>query len=300
MILEKIECTFIIVNFNGGVLLTDCVKACLASSISLLVLVSDNGSNDGSVSFLKRQIQDDRLKIILNNKNFGFSAGVNRILSFAKGKFVLFLNPDCMVKPHTVENIIRELEKKTDAGMASCLILNPDGTEQAGCRRRVPTPARSFVRVLGLDTFMPVLKEKGILLHENPLPDDVEEAEAISGAFMLVRREALEDVGVLDEDYFLHCEDLDWCMRFRRRGWKILFIPHESVTHKQGTCSHSRPIRVEWHKHKGMVRFYRKFFRHQYPFLLMAGVIVSVWLRFIVVSLVLTGKRLFRTHIRRA
>jgi len=117
-------------------------------------------------------------------------------------------------------------------------------------------------------------------LHKQPLPDSPIEVEAISGACMLVKRDVMEDVGLWDEGYFLHCEDLDWCMRFRQKGWKILFVPDARIIHVQRVSSQSSPVFVEWHKHKGMVRFYRKFFHHQYPGALMWLVTVGVWLRF--------------------
>ena len=117
-------------------------------------------------------------------------------------------------------------------------------------------------------------------LDKQPLPHAPIEVEAISGALMLVRREAINDVGPWDENYFLHCEDLDWCMRFKQKNWKIVFVPDAPVTHFQGTCSRARPFFVAWHKHKGMLRFYRKFFRHQYPRALMGLVTFAIWLRF--------------------
>jgi hypothetical protein len=101
---------------------------------------------------------------------------------------------------------------------------------------------------------------------------------------MLVKREAMEDVGPWDEGYFLHCEDLDWCMRFRKKGWKILFAPDAKVIHHGGACSRSRPLFVEWHKHRGMIRFYRKFFRHQYPRSMWMLVAFGVWFRFVLVA----------------
>ena len=104
--------------------------------------------------------------------------------------------------------------------------------------------------------------------------------DAISGAFMFVRREALQIVGGLDEGYFLHCEDLDWCERFRRAGWKVLFVPDVAVVHDQGHSSRDRPIRVLWYKHRGMLRYYRKFFRDQYPLPFLWLVSAGVWLRF--------------------
>jgi GT2 family glycosyltransferase len=97
---------------------------------------------------------------------------------------------------------------------------------------------------------------------------------------MFVRREALEKVGPLDEGYFLHCEDLDWCERFRRGGWKVLFVPDTTVVHDKGASSRGRPVRVLWHLHRGMVRYYRKFFRDEYPRPLFWLVLGAVWLRF--------------------
>jgi len=286
------DVSVIIVNFNGGDLLGQCVHSVLQSTVSVQVLVSDNGSCDGSVDQMIQIAGDDsRLSISRNNANLGFAKANNRVMPMAKGEYFLILNPDCLIKPDTLDHMLKQMALHPEAGMAGCLIRNADGTEQAGCRRRVPTPVRSLIRVLHLDTPFPFLKDKGIVPHEETLPDQPVAVEAISGAFMLVRREALEEVGLLDEGYFLHCEDLDWCMRFRMKGWKILFVPSIEVMHAKGECSKGRAVRVEWHKHCGMVRFYRKFFRHQYPLLLMVLVIAAVWMRFIALSVVLTARR---------
>lgn len=216
--------------------------------------------------------------------------------------YVLVLNPDCIVNPDTLARMIEQLELRPDAGMAGCLIRNPDGSEQAGCRRAHPTPWRTLVRVLHLNKlFERHPRFRTFLLHQEPLPTRPVEVEAISGAFMLVRRVAIERVGLLDEGYFLHCEDLDWCMRFRRAGWKILFVPDVEVVHYKGTCSKDRPLFVLWHKHKGMVRFYRKFFRHQYPLPLMVIVVAGVWLRFSMLVTAGAARRLsrkVRAHMR--
>jgi GT2 family glycosyltransferase len=150
----------------------------------------------------------------------------------------------------------------------------------------MPTPWRSFIRAFGLHRFSAFSPGwfGDFHLHKQPLPKEPLEVEAISGALMLVSRQAVNDVGLWDEEYFLHCEDLDWCERFRLKGWKILFVPDAPVTHYKGTCSRSRPIFVEWHKHKGMLRFYRKFFRNKYPAAVMWLVSLGVWLRFGVVA----------------
>ena len=101
---------------------------------------------------------------------------------------------------------------------------------------------------------------------------------------MFLRREAFERVGLMDEEYFLHCEDLDWCMRFWQAGWKILFVPQVRVVHLKGLSTQFHPVLSEYHKHRGMVRYYNKFFRHQYPAALMGVVRVAVWSRFLAKS----------------
>jgi GT2 family glycosyltransferase len=171
------------------------------------------------------------------------------------------------------------------AGIAGGLILNPDGTEQAGCRREAPTPAKAFVRAFCLGGVARRLGLEGgagrdFVRRGDPLPRDPVAVDAISGAFMLVRRRALATVGPLDEGYFLHCEDLDWCERFRRAGWKVLFVPDVTIVHEKGGSSRGRPVRVLWHMHRGMIRFYRKFLRDTYPLPLMWLVFVGIWLRF--------------------
>ncbi|MCK5662821.1 MAG: glycosyltransferase family 2 protein, partial [Thiotrichaceae bacterium] len=169
------------------------------------------------------------------------------------------------------------------AGMAGGLVQNLDGSEQAGCRRSIPTPWRTMVRILHLDKLHP--RFKNFVLTCQPLPDKPIELEGISGACMFVRRSALEVVGTMDESYFLHCEDLDWFMRFHAKQFSILFIPDIKVLHVKGVCSRQQPIRVLWYKHRGMIRFYRKFFRHQYPSVLLWIVIMAVGVRFAILAL---------------
>jgi hypothetical protein len=223
----------------------------------------------------------------------GFASACNTGLAAANSDYLLFLNPDCILLANAVETLVKTLSLNESIGMVGGLLKNPDGTEQEGCRRAVPTPWRSFVRAFGLYRFAnrwPRLFYD-FHLHNEDMPNQATEVEAISGACMLVNRAVIEEVGLWDEEYFLHCEDLDWCMRFRQRGFKILFEPNAVVEHTQGACGRSRPIFVEWHKHKGMGRFYCKFFRHQYPGVLMRVVLVGVWFRFGLVAISHTLRR---------
>jgi len=281
--------TAVIVNFNGGMLLADSVKSVLASTEPVKIVVSDNGSTDGSIEHLRRVLGwRPQLVVMENGENLGFAKGNNVALPMTEGEHILFLNPDCVIEPDTIAKMLSLMERIPEAGMAGCLIRNLDGSEQAGCRRAVPTPYRTSVRTLGLDQLFPGNPRfQSFVLKDMPLPDKPVDIEALSGAFMFVRRRALEDVGPLDEGYFLHCEDLDWCMRFRQKGWRILFDPTHDVTHAQGACSVDRPFRVLWYKHRGMVRFYRKFFRSRHSMGLTYAVIMAVWARFAIIFLVL-------------
>ena len=281
----------IIVNYNAAEFLRGCVDSLLNCPLETEVIVVDNASTDHSLDALAGL---PNVQIIKNATNVGFATACNVGIRVASAPFLLFLNPDCFFKPDTLIRLLEAMRFDERVGMVGGLLVNPDGTEQAGGRRAIPTPWRSFVRAFGLARFADRWPRLffDFHLHKQPLPNHNIEVEAISGACMMVRREAIQDVGEWDERYFLHCEDLDWCMRFRQKGWKILFVPSARVTHALGVSSRSRPIFVEWHKHKGMIRFYRKFFRRQYPGVLMGLVALGVWLRFGLVAGYYTVKRM--------
>lgn len=281
------DVSIVIVNYNASALLIDCVRAALQQAVQVVIV--DNASSDLSIEHCSAAFAGDgRVEVIRNASNLGFAAGCNIGYRAARCDLVLFLNPDCVLGSGALSALLGALEADVEAGMVGGLLLNVDGSEQGGGRRAIPTPWRSFVRAFGFSRFAcrwPKLFFD-FHLHKQPLPAKHIEVEAISGACMLVRRCAVDQVGLWDEGYFLHCEDLDWCMRFRHNGWRILFVPTARVTHAQGFCGRNRRIFVEWHKHRGMMRFYRKFFRHQYPGFLMWMVAAGVWGRFGVLAVV--------------
>jgi GT2 family glycosyltransferase len=295
---SSLRVSVIIVNYNGGTLLTECVQSVLLSTLPLWVYVVDNASVDHSFSNLKEQLPPDApVTMIQNSENRGFAAAVNQVLSQVQTDYSVILNPDCLLQADTVQQFcaVLDQEEYRTYGMAGGLVRNPDGTEQAGCRRAIPSPWRALVRVLHLNRWFPQQSRfDNFVLTEHPLPNQPIAIEGISGACMVVRREAVAQVGLMDEQYFLHCEDLDWFMRFGEAGWPILFIPHINIVHIKGACSQREPLRVLWYKHRGMIRFYKKFFRRRYPLVLYWGVATAVWLRFGLLAVPLT----LRTWLR--
>ena len=230
----------VVVSHNSGALLVECVQRALASDHPVELIVSDNASDDGSVVALHQLANTEpRLRVIENGRNLGFAAANNRALALATGEWVLFLNPDCLVEPDTVSRMTAVLQQCPNAGMAGCRIRNADGSVDPACSRQIPTPTRLLRQWLG-----------------QPSPDaPLTAPEAISGAFMLVRRSDLEAIGSFDTRYFMHWEDLDLCRRFRQAGREILYVPDVEVLHVRGHSSRPYPLRVEWYKHVGMLRF---------------------------------------------
>ncbi|WP_339728427.1 glycosyltransferase family 2 protein [uncultured Gimesia sp.] len=281
--MSQTKLSVIIVNYNSSEHVTACVKSVLQCAPEVEIIVVDNASSDHSISLLESTFPDHpQLKVIRNQSNLGFAVACNIGTENAVGEYLFYLNPDCMIYEGTIPQLLNCLNEGESIGMVGGRLLNADGSEQRGGRRTIPTPWRTFVRVFKLSFLSKRYPQlfSGFDLHLQAVPERSIEVEAISGACMLIKRDTYEDVEGLDEKYFLHCEDLDWCMRFRMKGWKIMFVPDAILTHFQGACSESTPVIVEWYKHKGMMRFYRKYFRQQYPGILMWIVTIGVWLRF--------------------
>nr|WP_207280998.1 glycosyltransferase family 2 protein [Thiocystis violacea] len=271
----------IVVNYNAGGLLADCVSAALASEIAVEIIVSDNGSHDGSLDRLRQaSAGDPRLTILENGTNLGFAKANNRALPLTRAERLLFLNPDCLIAPDTLKRLLAFMDGHPEVGMVGCLVLDPDGSEQVACRRSIPDPWIALKRLLRLERWMPSSDGRRLDRRREPLPREPVEVEAISGSFMLVSRRALAEVGPLDEGYFLHCEDLDWFVRFREQGWKIVLVPDVSVIHHKGACSTGQPLAVERHKHRGMERFFRKHQYGRYPRPFSVLVVLGIWLHF--------------------
>lgn len=290
------QVTVVIVNYNAGKFLVDCVSRALSQSSKVIVV--DNASTDNSLLLCEQLFPNTpALQIIRNTQNLGFATACNIGFRHVNTGYVLFLNPDCELATSAVKLMHDALERDPAAGMAGGLLLNQDASEQGGGRRAIPTPRLAMIRAFGLhylSEYWPSLFPD-FHLHNQPLPDSPIEVEAISGACMLLKSQAMNQVGLWDENYFLHCEDLDLCMKFGLSKWKILFVPAAHITHVKGVSSRKIPVFVEWHKHKGMVRFYNKYFLEFYPVLLKYLVITAVWFRFGLILAYYTARRIIQS-----
>lgn len=264
----------IIVNYNAGDLLRQCVDSVLASNgVRVRCVVVDNASVDDSLAFADDvSYNPESLVIVRNPDNRGFAVAVNQGVAQGHGSWFMLLNPDAQVAPDDIALLL--LHVRPDAGLLGPLIVNPDGTEQRGCRRDFPRPLDVFLQGFKLHR----LASRFDFNHQGrPLPERRVAMPAVSGACMLVRREAHEQIGGFDEGYFLHFEDLDYCARMHEGGWGVYFVPSVRVTHAQGGCSRQDPVRISDHKAEGMRRYFIRYPAGQ-P-LLQRLVLAALWVR---------------------
>jgi len=224
----------------------------------MLVHVVDNDSRDGTVEMVREEFPEVRLHAL--DWNAGFSRANNLVLRNATAKYVLLLNPDAEVREGVLDDMLGLMEERPEIGVSGCRLEQSDGTFDHAAKRSFPTPLSALAHFTGIGR----RGKAGAALAQYRAPAvgefDTGEVDAVNGAFMLARRDAVTDVGLLDEGYWLYMEDLDWCRRFHQAAWKVLY--HGSVTalHKKGgTAGKHRRLKQNVAFHQGMARFYRKF-----------------------------------------
>jgi GT2 family glycosyltransferase len=214
------------------------------------VLVVDNGSQDGSGSEVKKRFPFVRL--IENDKNLGFARAVNQGLQKASGRYVLLLNPDTQVKNGAIERLMSFMDAHPKAGISGAQLLNSNGSKQNSIAN-FPSLAtellnKNLLRWLSPERFPG--KERN---YSEPI-----EVDSVIGACMMVRREALDQVGFLDEDYFLFLEETDWCYRMKKAGWKIYHNPQVEVYHFQGKSAEAERKRAKVEYYRSRYHFFKK------------------------------------------
>lgn len=262
---ELLDVSVVIVNYKVRDLLRDCLHS-LEHDLGRLsgeVWVVDNASDDGSVEMVRSEFPWVRL--IASSWNRGYGAANNLAIRQARGRYVLILNPDTKLPPNAIVDTIAEMEAHPDIGALGPKLVLADGSLDKACRRSFPSPEVAFYRLFGLARLFPNhprFARYNLLNVDEDTPIDV---DSVVGAFMLVRREVVERIGMFDEAFRLYGEDLDWAYRIKEAGWRVRYHPAVTVLHYKRQSTNQRS---EWSIrafYEAMHIFYDKHYAKQYP-----------------------------------
>ena len=247
------DATVIVVSLNTRELLAACLGSVGASvGATYEVYVVDNGSSDGSLEMVDREFPQVRL--IRNDSNRGFAAANNVAIRLAGGRYVLLLNPDTVIPPDLLREMIAFMDDNKPTGICGPKVLFPDGRFQS-CGYRFPSPLAEVRQSKNLDKLLRRIVGSDTPLKIESAPGEV---DWVDGACLLIRREVIAQIGLLDEQYFLYAEELDWCFRARKAGWAIYALPEIEMLHHQGQSSAQISDFSLAHLIETRLRYYRK------------------------------------------
>ena len=275
----------VFLSYNTRDLTRQALNSVLAAAEGLEaeIFVVDNASADGSADMVAEEFP--QVKLVCNEANVGFSAGNNVALRQVTGEYALLINTDTIVRRDALHAMVDFLDAHPEAGACGCKILDPDGTLQLDSRRGFPTPLAAFCKMSGLSRLFPKhpLMARYHLTHLDP--EQTAEIEVLSGSCMMVRKAAMDQVGLLDEDYFMYGEDIDWCYRFHQAGWKIYYLPTTAIIHFRGESGRGTPLKILYRKSRAMSIFVNKHMARRYRFfplwLLQVGIALHGTFRFL-------------------
>jgi len=259
-----------IVAWNGLELLKNCLESVFqgTSRVSYSVVVVDNASTEDIVGMVRREFP--RAEIISNTSNLGFAAANNQALRLYSGRarHFLLLNPDTLITRGAIDDLVAYMDRCPGAGIVGCKLVKPDGTLDWPCKRSFLTPSMFLYRALHLDTLFPNSPRFGKYQLTYLDEDQIHEVDSVVGAFLMIRPETVQQIGFLDEQFYMYGEDLDWCYRARRAGWKVMYYPEAKVTHYKSQSSNRRSYFMIYWWYKALWLVYRKHCASQYHFLL--------------------------------
>ena len=273
------DLSVIIVNYNVKFFLEQCLKSVFRSGkdLDMEVIVVDNNSVDGSVNMIKEKFP--QVKLIANKENTGFSKANNQGINISSGKYVLILNPDTIVEDDTLPKVVKFMDENPDAGGLGVKMLDGNGRFLPESKRSLPTPAVAFYKIFGLSSLFPKSKIFG-KYHLGYLDNNkTHQVEILPGAFMLVRRKVLDEIGYLDEDFFMYGEDIDLSWRIIKAGYKNYYFPETRIIHYKGESTKKSSINYVIVFYKAMVIFARKHFSNKNIRLFSFLINFAVWFR---------------------
>lgn len=279
------ELSIIIVNYNTYHLTKQTINSLIEKehNFSYEIILVDNASVDGSIEALKRDfstlISEGFLKVFINNSNLGFAKANNIGIRNSVGKYILLLNSDTVVEENCLEKCLSEINKDESIGALGCKVILPDGTLDHACKRGFPTPKASLHYLLKLHKKDPIKYGQYDALHLNE--NQTGEVDCLMGAFMLMPKAVLNEVGLLDEDFFMYGEDIDLCYRIKENNYKILYYTEAAITHHKGGSSKKRRTKVIYDFHNAMWIFYKKHYYKKYNFAITVLVYLGIWAKYL-------------------
>lgn len=253
------DVSIIIVNWNTRQLLADCINDIKSYTHDLTyeIIVVDNASSDGSQEMVRTTFPD--VHLIANTENVGFARANNQAIRGSRGRYVLLLNSDAFVRDQTIAQTVAFMDAHPDAGMVGCKLRYADGRLQPSCTT-FPTLFTELLIATQLERLFPKSRLFGTYRMTYWNFNDIRKVDVIMGAYMLVRATAIEQLGMLDESYFMYSEEVDWCYRFKQNGWKVYFYPYVEAIHLWGGSS--KPVRVEMliQLYLSRVAFFRRYY----------------------------------------
>ncbi len=268
----------VVVNWNAGDCLRRCLNALRASGYSGMttVTVVDNASTDDSAAMVRDEFFECRL--VVNSTNYGFARANNQGVALGKAEFVLLLNPDAYVAPETVGALSQFLADQSSVGAVGPRLLNLDDSLQYSCRA-FPTIGAGVFRQTPLGSLFPRNRFTADYLMSDWPHDEARNVDWLSGACLMLRRSALDQIGGLDERFHMYCEDVDLCLRLHQRGWRVCYLPTTRVVHAIGQSSNRAQGRMIVARHCAMLRYFRKHHTHGIKLLLTPLVVVGITAR---------------------
>jgi len=278
---KNIDVSIVIVSYNTKELTRECLVSIkkYAGDVSHEVFVVDNASVDGSADMVSEEFP--RIQLIRMKENLGFAGGNNPAMKKASGRYVLLLNSDAFLAENVLADTIRYMDNNKEVGVLGCKLTNPDGSMQPSARM-LPGPINKILHITGLAARFPSSKFFGRVdfsWWDHSTPRSV---GWVVGAFFLIRQSTIDDIGILDDHYFLYFEEIDYCLTARRAGWDVVFYPYAQVVHLGGQSAAKTPAKIS-SKGKQMIsiritsefRYYRKMYGPHY--VLMSALIEGAW-----------------------
>lgn len=253
------DLSILVINWNTRDLLEECLKSIYLNvrKVSFEILVVDNGSSDGSREMIKEEFSQVRL--IENKNNLGFARANNQALKRSKGKYELLLNPDTLVRESALEAMVSFMEANARVGICGCRLLNEDGSVQPSCGK-FPDLFTIFLHMTKLNYLYPNNRFSRRFMGASLEGNEAGGVDWVTGACLLVRRQAVEEIGLLDEGFFMYCEDMDWCRRMKDAGWKVYYLPQAEVVHYRSRSYEEGSLRVFLEGYRSWFIYLRKHF----------------------------------------